>query len=327
MRNGALLLGLDVVDADHSLLGDPENLQDFAGQRRRRRRPPNAADIMLSEVHEKLLEAVEDEGVSLDSFAVRPAKRSLRRQRRGEQPSGTVNFSFRLVRSMTYTLGGTYFTYLPKARWVNSRTWDALHFQTEDVQTDVDRAWWVILFVEVIAGVVTVGRSIMVVESMVSAAASASAPGSRRPRPECPPADPAHDPALGRHRRAHRAGPVRDRHQRGRVHRDLGATHPVAGGAVRADDRPVDDYKFDGLRYILRPPSAVARTDPALRIQWVLEDRSSGTVLRDEDGPASNRWRFEFTPGSFAAGDFGVGRRGSTGGSASARVGARDDVG
>ena len=66
------------------------------------------------------------------------------------------------------------------------------------------------------------------------------------------------------------------------------------------------DYAFDGVRYILRPPSGIAANDPALRIRWILEDRNAGTVLVDSDGPAHGRLRFDFVPGSFAATDFGV---------------------
>jgi hypothetical protein len=65
-------------------------------------------------------------------------------------------------------------------------------------------------------------------------------------------------------------------------------------------------YRGDDLRYILRPPSGVTENDPALRIRWALVDRTSDVVLRNADGPAAGRLRFEFSPGSFTADDFGV---------------------
>src|SRR4030095_5506102 len=70
--------------------------------------------------------------------------------------------------------------------------------------------------------------------------------------------------------------------------------------------RVPSDYAVDGVRYILRAPSGVARGDPSLRIRWTLEDRDARAVLVDSDGPAHGRLSFDFVPGSFAASDFGV---------------------
>src|SRR5204862_3991279 len=62
----------------------------------------------------------------------------------------------------------------------------------------------------------------------------------------------------------------------------------------------------DVLRYIMRLPSGVARSDPALRIRWTLEDRTNNVVLQASDSPAANRLQLEFSPASFTATDFGV---------------------
>ena len=64
---------------------------------------------------------------------------------------------------MFHTRPGAYFRYLPKARWVNSRTWPALGFHVEGVDTDVDRSWWVIVL-EVFLGVLTVGLATLYIE-------------------------------------------------------------------------------------------------------------------------------------------------------------------
>jgi hypothetical protein len=69
-------------------------------------------------------------------------------------------------------------------------------------------------------------------------------------------------------------------------------------------------YAGDALRYLLRLPSAVTETDPALRIRWALEDRTNSVVLVDDDGPAAGRLRFEFSPSAHqSAGEFGISAR------------------
>jgi hypothetical protein len=307
VRNGALLIGLRYTDATHDLVGDAENLQDFArGNDVAAVIHPNAVDVFLAQVHEMLLEAVENEGASLDSFTVSARNGYFQVNGSVSNGSGSVDFSFRIVRYLTYTLGGTYFTYLPKGRWVNSRTWDALDFRIENVTTDASPAWWVVLLGEVIGGILTLGWSILVIEGMADAAAAnfgarvqaakAGMPPARVRRTIPPPGGIAVRVGLDQFDITTAAGAY------------VGiSVRPTPSAAVLFGPKTVpDDYKFDGLRYILRVPSSVSKADPALRIQWVLEDSSTGTVLRDEDGAAANRWRFEFTPGSFATTVFTV---------------------
>jgi hypothetical protein len=219
--------------------------------------------------------------------------------------SGTVNFSFRVVPSMFHTRPGAYFQYVYKPRRVHSRTWPALEFHIEGVDTDVDRAWWVILFGEVIAGILTAGMSIIYVEGMVQAASSAfggkiksakaGAPANRIRKTIPPPGGVSVRVGLDQF--------------------EVTDSGVFVGISVQATPSPAllfgpitvpSDYAFDGARYILQPPSGISPNDPALRIRWILEDRNAGTVLVDSDGPAHGRLRYDFVPGSFAASDFGV---------------------
>jgi len=306
VRNGALLLGLNYTDATHSLTGDPETLQDFAGSNDVAGRVhADAVDVMLDELHTRLVEGVEDEGATLDSFSVKARNGFFHVSGAVSKSSGTVKFSFRVVPSMFHTRPGAHFQWVHKPRRVHSRTWPALGFRIEGVETNVDRAWWVILFGEVIGGILTGGLSILYVEGMVSAAASSfggriksaktGAPAARVRRTIPPPGGVAVRVGLDQF--------------------DVTQTGVFVGVSVRGKPSPAvlfgpttvpATYSGDPLRYILRPPSGVAENDPALRIRWTLEDRTNNVVLRDSDGPAAGRLRFEFTPGSFTTTDFGV---------------------
>lgn len=305
VRNGALLLGLNYVDATHSLTGDPELLQDFAGSNDVAGTVhADAVDVMLDELHTRLVEGVQDEGATLDSFHVR-ARNGFFYVSGAVSKSGTVNFSFRVRPSMFHTRPGAYFQWVHTPRRVHSRTWPALGFTIEGVETNVDRPWWVILFGEVIGGILTGGLSILYIEGMVSAAASSfggrikaaktGAPAARIRRTIPPPGGMAVRIGLDQF--------------------DITESGVFVGVSVQGKPSPAvlygpttvpSTYSGDVLRYIMRPPSGVATSDPALRIRWTLEDRTNNVVLQNEDGPAAGRLRFEFTPASFTATDFGV---------------------
>ena len=101
VRNSALLIGLTYVDADHNLTGNPDDLRDFAGSYDVAGVVhKEAIDIMLAELHEKLVKGVEDEGASLDSFAVRPRDGYFYVSGEVSKSAGSVNFSFRIVPAM-----------------------------------------------------------------------------------------------------------------------------------------------------------------------------------------------------------------------------------
>ena len=217
-----------------------------------------------------------------------------------------VNFSFRVVPSMFHTRPGAYFQAVPKPRRVHSRTWPALEFHIEGVETDVDRAWWVILFGEVFPAVFTARAiSILFIEGLATAAAAnfsgrikaakLGAPAARIRRTIPPPG------GIG----------VRI----GLDQFEITESGVFVGISVRATPSPAvllgpttvpATYRGDDLRYILRPPSGITLSDPALRIRWILEDRTNNVVLQDADGPAAGQLRFDFSPGSFTATDFGV---------------------
>lgn len=306
VRSGVLLIGLSYADATHNLFGDVEALQDFAGSNDVAGVVhPDAVDVLLDEVRTKLVEGVEKEGATLDSLRVRARDGHFHVSGAVSKSSGTVNFSFRVVPGMFHTRPGAYFPYLEKPRFVHTRTWPALEFRIESVTTNVDRAWWVVLFGEVILGVLTVGMSILVIEGMVSAAEAnfsgqiqSAKPGaaSARIRRTIPP-----------------PGGIGVRIGLDRF--DITESGVFVGISVRATSSATlligpttvpATYRGDVLRYLLRPASGVAPNDPALRIRWSLEDRTNNVVIQDADGPAAGRLQFEFSPAPFAASDFRV---------------------
>ena len=306
VRNGVLLLGLNYVDPTHSLTGDAEGLQDFAGSHDVAGVVhPEAVDVLLADLHKRLVDGVKDEGATLDSFSVRPRNGYFFVSGAVSKSEGTVNFSFRVVPSMFHTRPGAVFQYVYKPRRVHSRTWPALGFRIEGVETDVDRAWWVILFGEVLLGIVTLGTSALIIEGMVSAAAANFSGQIKGAKPGAP--------SARIRRTVPRPGGIGVRI--GLDQFGITESGVFIGISVRATPSPAvlfgpatvpETYRNDDLRYILRPPSEVAPNDPALRIRWTLEDRTNNVVLQDSDGPAAGRMRFEFSPGPFPATDFGV---------------------
>jgi hypothetical protein len=306
VREGVLLIGLSYVDDTRNLVGNPDALQDFAGSNDVAGMvDPDAVDIMVDEVHSKLVGGVTASGATLDSFQVRPRDGYFQVSGAVSKTGGTVNFSFRLVPSMFHTRPGAYFQYLKKPRRAYSRTWATLEFSIADLQTDIDRPWWVVLFGEVIGGILSVGLADIYIEGLLSASA-----GEFSAKVES----------------AKLGGPTR------RVLRTVpppgGISTRIAldqfaitksgvfiGVSVRSTPTPAklfgpttvpETYRSDVLRYIMAPPSGVAQIDPALRIRWTLEDRTNNVVLQDTDGAAAGRLRFEFSPASSTATDIGV---------------------
>ena len=306
VRNGVLLIGLSYVDDTHSLAGNPEGLQDFASSNDVAGVVhPDAIDIMLDDVHSQLLAGVQDAGASLDSFHVRARNGHFDVTGTVSSTGGSVNFSFQVVPSMFHTRPGAYFGYMKKPVRVRSQTWAALEFRIEDVQTDVDRSWWVILFGEVIGGIVTAGLSVLYIEGLISAAASefggrisSAKPGAptARIRTTIPP------PGGVSVRIALDQFEVTE----SGVYVGISVTSKPSPTVMFGPATVPETYRGDELRYILRPPSGVADNDPALRIHWTLEDRTNDVVLQDADGPAAGRLRFEFSPASASANDFTV---------------------
>ena len=309
VRDGVLLIGLNYVDANHSLTGDPEVLTDFArSDDVAGLVHPDAIDVLLDDVHRQLVDGVEGEGATLDNFSVTPGDGHFRVSGTASTSEGSVDFSFRVVPSMFHTRPGAYFGtigHMNRPVRAYSRTWPALEFSIEGVETSAHRSWWVIVFGEVILGVLTVGMSIIYIEGMVSAAAAnfsgrieSSKPGAATARIQRTIAPPGGVNV--------RVGLEKfDVTESGlRVGISVHATPSAA--ALYGPTTVPETYRHDTLRYILRLPSGAAPSDPGLRVHWNVEDRTNNVTVQDTDGPAAGRLRIEFSPTVSTAIDFGV---------------------
>ncbi len=307
--NGVLLIGLNVDNDTDFIVGDVNALVDFA-------RSYDvagvvnavAAALLLDDMHTRLLEGAEAEGASLNRFSVESRAGYFYVSGAVSKSSVTLNFSFRVVPTMFHTRPGTVFHYLPKTRWVNSRTWPALDFHVEGVDTDVDRPWWGVVL-EIFTGILTLGFAALYVEDLISdaavnfsgrvKAAKTGGPAARVRRAVAPPGGIGVRVAV-------------DQFDITAAGTYVGVTTqaiPTAAALIGPTTVP-SIYSGDILRYLLRLPSGITEIDPALRVRWTLEDRTNNVVLVDADGSAAGRMRFDFSPDAHpGAGDFGVSAR------------------
>jgi hypothetical protein len=306
VRNGVLLLGLNVDKDTHSIVGNAVALQDFARSNDVAGIVNAAATVLLlDDLHNRMLTAVEDDGANLDRFSVAPTAGYFRVSGAASKSSGTVNFTFQVVPRMFHTRPGAGFPAHPRTVRVHSRTWAALGFRIEGVETDIDRSWWVILL-EVFGGILTAGIAVIFIELTVAAAGQNFSGQVKAAKPGAPAA---------RVRRT--IPPVGGVGVRIGVDQfEITTAGTYIGISVRPTPTPAallgpklvpSTYANELLRYLIRLPSGVSAKDPALRIRWTLENRSNGDVLVDQDGPATGRLRFDVLPTTVAnATEFGI---------------------
>lgn len=299
VRNGVLLLGMNTA-GEGPIVGNLNELIDFAGSHDVAGIVnPAATEHMLDELYTKMNDQITAAGASLHGFEAIPRAGYFQVSGAASKSSGTVNFSFRFIPDMFYTRPGKYFQYLSKPRRVYSRTWAALKFRIEGVDTDVDRPWWVILFGEVILGILTGGAAIAFIELLYFAAAQNFSGKVKRANT---------GPAAARIRRT--IGPqggvdVRIALDEFNVTVDgtytgVSIQETSKNMALLGPKKIPVNFSDEPLRYIVRLPSGVLAADPALRIQWILENRDNNVVLTELDGKADVRLRFQFTPSSFS---------------------------
>ena len=178
---------------------------------------------------------------------------------------------------------------------VKARTWAALSFRAIEPSVDIDRASWVV-FVEVLAGIISLGGFAVVIEAFISELAASI--GSDITSANVTKGGPI--PLVRRS-----ADPVvRTAIEAFDIHADgvfVGITSqlkmkPALLSGMKKVPRNFADRP---LRYDVRLPFGTLPDDPFLKIRWTAIDIESGSVLVNEDDVAFNRLTFRFNPGSF----------------------------
>jgi hypothetical protein len=206
---------------------------------------------------------------------------------------------------MFYTHAGAIFSHYAGTDRVNSRTWAALSFHVEGVDTDVDTSWWVVTL-EILGLFLPAGMLTLYIESLVGAAATNFSGRVSAARTGLP------SPRVRRTTPPEGGVAVRV----GVDEFEIGTEGTYIGISVQAIPTTIavfgptsvpSTYRDETLRYSMRLPSTAWKNDTSLRIHWRLEDRTTGVALVDSDGPALGRLGIEFSTGSVPAStEFGV---------------------
>lgn len=297
IRPGALMLGLDIVDEENqvNIIGDVNQLTDFASTNDIGGVVnANAVGFMLEDVQKELNDQITAEGASLEGFTIQPKSGYFRVSGRASKTGGAVNFSFHLIPGMFHTRPGKYFNYLPKPRRVNSRTWPGLEFRIEAVETDADRSWWAVIL-EIFAGALSFGWGALVIDRLFTSAAESfsgklnNAPArfkaNRIQHTIPPPGGVAVRIAL-EHFDTSTDG----------IFIGILVTHKVLSIVMGGPIKLPADYAGEMLHYTVQLPSATFLADPALMLQWTIEDQTNATVLSNIDGPAQGRLTTSLLP-------------------------------
>jgi hypothetical protein len=296
VRQGSILVGFNVNDPDHPIVGNADQLRDFA-QDNQLAAVVNkqAVPILLQDVQTELADGVAKAGAHLDGPVTISADLGrFRVSGSASDSDGSASFSFSIVPTLFAYRPGKFFTYLPKARWVKQRSWPALGFTATDIQVDVDPSWWVGLG----AGLLNLFNP-MVIPALIATLENKSEETAAEIQAR---AASAFDPAA-RVRRLPASGPggavVRIELAQFNITADGTYTglkvtpEPLPGMLIGPVSIPAD-YRGAELSYTLRMPFTVTLDDPQLRIRWTVIDPATGNVLANDDGPAQNRDKIPF---------------------------------
>ena len=300
VRQGAILVGLNVDDPENPIVGDADRLRDFAQDNQlAAAMNKKAVPILLQDVQTALADGVSKNGATLDGPVTISA--DLGRftvSGSASNSEGSASFSFSILPTLFAYRPGKNFTYVPKPRHVNQRSWPALGFTVSDINVDVDSSWWV----DVGAGLLELFNP-MVIPALIATLENKSESIAGEIQAQA--AD-AFAPAA-RVRRVPAAGPggatVRIELAQFNITADGTYTgikvtpEPLPGMLIGPVSIPAD-YRGAELNYSLRLPFGTSLDDPQLRIRWAVIDPSTGNVLASDDGPAQGRDKipFPFSP-------------------------------
>lgn len=302
IRSGVLLLGLNVDNEDYSFIGEEADLVDFAlGYDLAGVINPQASILFLKDLHDLLLKEIKKAGASLAQFSVEPLSGRFKVSGKASQTGGSLDFSFQLVPDMFHVRPGKYFRYMRKPRWVNHRTYAALKFNVEAVNTDSNPSWWAVLLGTFVGpvGILYVYDKAWSAADSFSGQVKAKGQGTATPRIQrtIPP-----------------PGGVSIRIGLDRF--DISTDGTIIRFSIKETASPFIllgpktipvDYIGERLLYRVQLPSGIVESDPALYIHWQLEDRSNSLNLIDADTPANGNLSIDFVPSQHPnVTDFGI---------------------
>jgi len=296
VRQGSILVGLNVDGPDNPIVGDADRLRDFAQDNQLAAVVNrNAVPILLQDVQTALADGVAKNGATLDGPVTITADLGrFRVAGSASNSEGSASFSFSIVPTLFAYRSGKVFTYVRKPRRVNSRSWPALGFTASDIDVDVDSSWWV----DVGAGLLEFFNP-MVIPALIATlenkseaiAGEIQAKAANAFAPEA------------RVRRVPAAGPggatVRIELAQFNITTDGTYTgikvtpEPLPGMLIGPVSIPAD-FRGAELSYSVRLPFGAGLDDPQLRIRWTVIDPLTGNVLANDDGPAQGREKIPF---------------------------------
>ena len=307
VRQGAVMIGLDIETDTVTIKGDIDLLTDFARNNDIAAVTSAAAvPILMQDVEAKVRDEVAKNGATLEQWT--PPTVDMGRFRfagKISKSTGTATFSFSVVPAMFHTRPGLYVPdqNLPAHGGfvVRSRTWPALEFSTADVAVDVQKAVWLDI-VEVIGAALTGIIVPAIIEDMVR-----DVVGQFK--------DTIETASIGTTvRRVRRLKPTKPGGITVRIEiaeYEITAAGTYIGITLQPEVPPAaligltsipDQYRTSTLRYTVRLPPEAGSDDPALRVRWTIIDLTSGTVLVNDDDVALNRETYDFVPASVGPG-------------------------
>ena len=290
----ALMLGFNIDNGVFATNGDRSALADFAGSNDVAVAVnPDAIKPMMPNAEQMVQDQIDQYGATLEFLDITCEEGRFRVHGRASMTGGAANFSLAAVPRMTFSRPGAFIPMSKKTMVVKARSWLAISFVPADPHVDIDRSDWVIV-VEAIGGVVTLGFLPFAVESFISQIVRNITGGISS-------ADLNTDGVTPRVRRFGDP-PTRFKIEQFEIH-----TSGIFIGISSRFEKP--DAKLSGIksiprnfvgrqvRYEVQLPFDALEGDPFLRVRWDVVDLGSGTVLLNDDGPARNRLRLEFSPG------------------------------
>jgi hypothetical protein len=295
-RQGVVLIGFNIESEDVTLVGNVEDLSDFADSNDLAAvTNADAVEILLQKVVQETREKVSEQGATLEDLNIKAGDGRFLIWGKASKTSGSTGFSFALIPTYYATRGPKLFQYVGRPVWVNSRSWPALGFAVVDVKVGVALAAWLHLIhffsKYTIAHFIALEIEDMVRHTIAEVTDAIEGTDTVTPVPRV------------RRLKPKRPGgaTVRVEIAEYRITKQgtyIGikvAPESLPGALIGLTSIPAN-LRTQEVRYAVRLPLGVGTDDPALRIRWTVINPGTGHVLITEDGLAADRLMFGFVP-------------------------------